>query len=181
MLSRLSPALPSRKPFKAVHAQQMKPALPVFAYVSVLIVRGAGCLSRAVWNTPRRAHAMMPNPLWLWPILACVPICVGQNYSHGTAIAAIRTDENIFIAADSRAVSGSGERRPDICKIRVVGNYIFSIHGVGDQDILASIRTVLLGSGDIPAKILLIRDRIGGVVTDRMRAIAGYRSSRLWI
>jgi hypothetical protein len=101
---------------------------------------------------------------------AASPHPIVQNYSHGTAIAVIRTADAIFIAADSRAVNGTtGERRPDECKIRIAGNYFFSIHGVADADILDATKKILLGRDNLSAKAQKVRDALTPTVAQRMR------------
>ena len=52
------------------------------------------------------------------------------HLSHGTAIAAIRTPDELVIAADSRVVDEHGRRMADTCKVRIVNDTVFAIHGM---------------------------------------------------
>jgi hypothetical protein len=114
---------------------------------------------------------MMPNPLRLCSVFALGSACLlGQSFSHGTAIALVRTDEVIVIAADVRAVDGAtGQKRPDECKIRTAGNYFFSVHGVADSDILGIVKTILIAPDSLSTKAQAVRERLAPTVTKRMQ------------
>ncbi len=88
----------------------------------------------------------MSNPHWLLFVLISGASCVfSQSYTHGTTIAAIRTNEAVFIVADSRSLAIDGTKQPDACKIIPAGNYYFAIHGFKNETILDSISRTLIG------------------------------------
>lgn len=163
-------AFPQREYFNAMCPDHVEPVLSIYAHIRVLAIDITDRPSLLVRKAPSRIHRPMPNPLRLcFAFALSTTALLGQSYSHGTAIAAVRTEQNIFIATDSRSVGANGERHPDTCKIRVAGHYVFSVHGVGDPDILDVIRSVLLRPETLAMKMMLIRDRIGVTVTKRMR------------
>ncbi|SRR5712691_872718 len=119
----------------------------------------------------------MPNPHWLWTVCAWgLPFVLGQDYPHGTAIAVIRTDTEIVIAADSRAKSGTGQRQPDACKICPFGKYFVSAHGIAGTDaILSAASRALDGSDSLARKLSLIRDAIAPLIRKAIQAEAAAR------
>ncbi|HWN93872.1 MAG TPA: hypothetical protein VNT99_02465 [Methylomirabilota bacterium] len=70
-------------------------------------------------------------------ILLLVILAAGaraQEAKHGTAIAAIRTDNEIVVAADSRVVNADDTPDPKpLCKIRQIRNLFFSVSGMSED------------------------------------------------
>lgn len=149
--------------------------LPVIAYVRVLAVDFASRVPLGIDKTPRRIAMAMPNPLRLPPILICCTMSMfGQGYVHGTAIAVIRTDDAVSIAADSRTVDRDGKRMPDSCKILGAGGYFFSLHGTVSDKIISSIRrTLASASGDLFEKAQAIRSTVLPLIIPGMIADPG--------
>ncbi len=87
----------------------------------------------------------------------------------GPLIGLVRTNEAIVIAADSRAVNGAGQKEPDTCKIHVVGNFFFAIHGIGDKDIVRGVIQSLAGSGDLRSKARHFREAFTDTIVARLR------------
>lgn len=59
---------------------------------------------------------------------------VAQDAIHGTAIAAIRTSNQIVVAADSRAVNEKNDPLNErICKIVDLGKVFVAVHGMSDH------------------------------------------------
>ena len=63
--------------------------------------------------------------------LFAAPLLAEDDASHGTAIATIRTPEQIVVASDSREVGASGAAHDDtVCKIRTLGSAFVAVHGL---------------------------------------------------
>ncbi len=98
------------------------------------------------------------------PLLAAFLLAapVAAHLSHGTAIAAIRTPSELVIAADSRVVDEHGRRLPDTCKVRIVDDTVFAIHGMSAHpaglDLFALVTDVVAFAPDL-------RTASGGVVS----------------
>jgi hypothetical protein len=97
----------------------------------------------------------MPNtsPKWLIGFLMLSICAFSQNsFRHGTSIAIERTDEQIVIATDSRAIDENGKRLPDTCKIRTAGKWHLSLNGMASTkgiDVFFVVGKLLRHSGDI--------------------------------
>lgn len=123
----------------------------------------------------------MSKPFRLYAVFGCLPALLGQDFSHGTAIGIVRTNDLISVAVDSRAVAAAETKKGDVCKIRAAANYFFTIHGVGDEDLVDGIIRVLIGFGDISTKARQLRDRFTTTVVQRMRSAPDLKSSGVFV
>lgn len=153
---------PRIQPIDAIWPEKVKRSLSFCACLSVFALSITNKLRPLICKTPRRAKIAMPYPLRLISVLMSGALfLMGQgNYSYGTAIAIIRTNDAISIAADSRAVNSSGDQLPDSCKILGAGESFFSLHGVGSSAILGSIKAVLIQRGSIFEKARIVRAKL---------------------
>jgi hypothetical protein len=71
----------------------------------------------------------MPNRRWLSALYFFPLLAAPQDMSHGTALAIVRTNEEIVVAADSRVTDENRAVLPDTCKIRRSGGLYFSAFG----------------------------------------------------
>lgn len=125
----------------------MKPMPAVLAYIRIFAVNRTRGFAIRANKAPRPAKMMMRCPFWLLLLLYLSGYIVfGHGYARGTTIAAVRTDDAVSIAADSRVVDGSGKRMPDSCKILGAGGYFFALHGAVSDEIIAVIRRALSNS-----------------------------------
>lgn len=97
-------------------------------------------------------------------LLLMVPArALAQEFSHGTSIAIVRTDDEIVIAADSRVVDGLGRLQPDTCKIGSAGNWHFAMFGLGSvkgTGIFHLVKNSLMNAGGISAQLQNVFDII---------------------
>ena len=114
----------------------------------------------------------MPSPFRLLPLFVGSACIFGQEHSLGDVI---------VVAADSRAVAGDGNKNPDICKIRIAGDYFFTLHGVGDADILAGISEALRASGTLSAKAIGLRDKYVDTILRRLQSAPELKTSGIMI
>jgi hypothetical protein len=86
------------------------------------------------------------------------PLATDQTAS-ATAIAIIRTTQELAIAADSLAVDGTGSRMENNeCKIREVGGVLFAVNGLAAEknsglDVLALAMETFRGGGSLSERI----------------------------
>jgi hypothetical protein len=93
-----------------------------------------------------------------------------QRYVHGTSVAIVRDDDQIVIAADSRATNENHTVLPDICKIRAVGDWYVSTIGVTDGpglDVYSTVSQLLIGSKSLATTIEIISETL----TPKLNAI----------
>ena len=98
-----------------------------------------------------RANAVS-NPSWLIGLFVAVYAFPQSSFRHGTSIAIVRTETEIAIASDSRAVDGSGNRLPDTCKIIKAGRWYFSLNGMASTpgiDVFSIVGKILRHQGDM--------------------------------
>src|SRR5437868_2068313 len=95
----------------------------------------------------------MPNPRWLVGFLMHGTLVFAQSSTHGTAVALVRTNEELVVAADSRVTNERRERKPDTCKIlKSSGKIYFSLIGqanAGDDDFRLLINGLLRSRGEL--------------------------------
>jgi hypothetical protein len=100
-------------------------------------------MSNLFANTVRKLALRLLNHPAFWIVAA---LALSGELSRGTSIAIVRDDNEIVIAADSRAVDGRGNKLPDDCKIRQAGKWYFTQNGissVGSFSAPAYIETIL--------------------------------------
>ena len=86
-------------------------------------------------------------------------IALTQEMKHGTAMAAIRTPNEIVVAADSKVVHGDDSPDPDpLCKIRQIGDMFFAVHGMAEDT----------PSGFNVFPIIIKSGQQGGTISDRI-------------
>jgi hypothetical protein len=95
----------------------------------------------------------MPHRSWLIGLFVLTSHAFPQNsFHHGTSIAIVRTEGEIVIASDSRAVDGDGKPLPDTCKIRSAGKWHLSLNAMVSTravDVFSIVVGVLRDQGDI--------------------------------
>jgi len=89
---------------------------------------------------------------------------------HGTALAALRDNDEVAIAADSRVLDRLGMRVPDACKLRVVDDTVVAVHGLATDeaaefDLFAIAVESLAHRADLGAAVRSIAARATGPLT----------------
>jgi len=116
----------------------MKPRFSIFTHVNILATKVVNHIT-AFDISPLRIFPSDTYPLWLiasfmWLMPALSASVLAQGFSHGTAVFAIRTPNEIVVAADSRSVSGNGIPNPEpICKIRRFGDAYVVVNGMSQD------------------------------------------------
>ena len=78
-------------------------------------------------NLHMRAHLILVLMLWASQTTA-------QGLLQGTAVAAIRTPNELVVAADSKELNLEGNATSNlVCKIRQVGGVFFTVHGMSGE------------------------------------------------
>ncbi len=98
----------------------------------------------------------MSNPLWFATLGVLQPVLFAQLSSHGTAIAFVRTREEIVVATDSRSITSKNEILPNACKIRNAGRLYFSVVGqtkLEGIDLEAIVERNIRASGTLGARL----------------------------
>ena len=96
----------------------------------------------------------MPNPSRL-VLLFVIPVVI-HVIAYGTSIAIIRTDQEIVIATDSRAIDMGLDSESDVCKIRNAGALNFTFVGQSATtgvDFKSITERVLRSSGTLDEKL----------------------------
>jgi hypothetical protein len=93
---------------------------------------------------------------------------------HGTALAALRDQNEVAIATDSRVLDRLGMRVPDACKLRVVDDTAIAVHGLAadeaaEFDLFAIAAESLAQRAGLSAAVHSIASRATGPLT---RALA---------
>lgn len=110
-------------------------------------------------------------------LVAALGACLGaQAATFGTAIAAIRIPTEAVIAADSRVVDGNGKQLPDECKIRVVGETVFSAHGMSTEaatgfNLFELVSRTAQNPGDIQVLVSRIAEAVRGPLTEALTSM----------
>jgi hypothetical protein len=109
-----------------------------------------------------------------------LPICTFSQIAHGTAIAIVRTDRQIVIAADSRVVEGDTDNRlQDICKIHSSGEWYFSLLNVNytrDFDVSRIVdKTLASDKGDLATKVTMIVRELKPILKSALKSDADLR------
>ena len=161
----------------------MKPPQSIKAGINVFAASIADVVSCLIGKAPRHFAIPMPNPNKLWFVLV-LPACLScRTFSHGTAIAIVRTDNAIVAAADSRAVDSRGNRLPDVCKIRSAGPWHFSINGAGTlnnvnvSDVVR--RQIMKAPNSLTQDMTAISDVLKTLISAAMREDAALRAYAL--
>jgi hypothetical protein len=95
---------------------------------------------------------------------------------HGTALAALRDNREVAIAADSRVLDRLGMRVPDACKLRVVDGTVVGVHGLAEDgasefDLFAIAAESLAQHADLSATVKNVASRAGAPLTRALTRI----------
>jgi len=125
----------------------------------------------------------MPHRSWLIGLFVLTSHAFPQNSFHrGTSIAIVRTEKEIVIASDSRAVDGNGKLLPDTCKIRSAGKWQLSLNGMASNraaDVFSIVGRILRRPGDIADRSTAIVNSLTPLLSSAVKSDPALREYAL--
>jgi len=125
----------------------------------------------------------MPHRSWLIGLFVLTSHAFPQNSFHrGTSIAIVRTEKEIVIASDSRAVDGNGKLLPDTCKIRSAGKWHLSLNGMASNraaDVFSIVGRILRRPGDIADRSTAIVNSLTPLLSSAVKSDPALREYAL--